>query len=191
MISSEKKKKRQEIKTLLSSFSKECWREKSQKALTHFLGLLTDLGLEEKNCCLGVFAPLKDELDFLDELEQRFSLAFPRRLSNGGMGFFKCKRSDLVADMGFGVKLLVPSTESLQVEPDVLVVPGLAFSWEGERLGRGKGFYDSYLQKFKGASVGICTSEQMTSQIPVEPHDRRVQHLVTDEGYWKFCSQNK
>ena len=56
----------------------------------------------------------------------------------------------------------------------------LSFSSSGERLGRGGGFYDRYLQSFNGTSVGICYEGQLRNQLPVESHDQTVSVVVTE-----------
>ncbi len=57
---------------------------------------------------------------------------------------------------------------------DLLVVPGVAFTLEGARLGRGKGFYDRYLSQsaLHACCVGVCFAHQLVADLPVEPHDR-------------------
>lgn len=57
---------------------------------------------------------------------------------------------------------------------DLLVVPGVAFTREGARLGRGKGYYDRYLaqDEVHAYCVGVCFAHQLVDELPVEPHDR-------------------
>lgn len=55
---------------------------------------------------------------------------------------------------------------------DVVLVPGVAFDASGNRLGRGKGYYDKILQQTKKAyKIGICFDFQLLNQVPVEDHD--------------------
>lgn len=65
----------------------------------------------------------------------------------------------------------------------VVLVPGLAFTREGARLGRGAGFYDRFLAAHPRAlRIGIGFSEQLTDRLPVEPLDQAMDMLLTDEG---------
>lgn len=66
--------------------------------------------------------------------------------------------------------------------PDLVLVPGLAFSRAGHRLGRGGGFYDRLLAgRAKGASkLGICFGLQLLDSIPVEEHDAVLDAVITD-----------
>lgn len=55
---------------------------------------------------------------------------------------------------------------------DFILVPGVAFSPNGYRLGRGKGYYDKFLSKYTNLfTVGVCFREQFYLDIPTEPHD--------------------
>lgn len=65
-------------------------------------------------------------------------------------------------------------------EIDWAWVPGLAFTRDGRRLGRGGGFYDRLLPKISGAfKAGLAYDFQIVPDLPVEPHDVKV-----DEVYW-------
>ena len=70
--------------------------------------------------------------------------AWPR-VNGKDLVFCACSQSDLVP--GWRGILEPPETAPL-VAPDLVLVPGLAFSPSGDRLGRGKGFYDRYLNKY-------------------------------------------
>ncbi len=71
---------------------------------------------------------------------------------------------------------------------DLVIVPGLGFDEFGNRLGRGRGFYDRFLAhpEFRGVSCAMALEEQMTTSIPVGPLDRRVDMLVTDQKVRRF-----
>lgn len=64
------------------------------------------------------------------------------------------------------------------------IVPGFCFDAEGFRLGYGYGYYDRFLQKFKGSTLGICYSESIVTKLPHGRFDRPVDILLTD-GYIK------
>lgn len=61
----------------------------------------------------------------------------------------------------------------------LVIVPGLAFTAAGYRLGYGGGFYDRFLPKLAAPSVGVCFAEQLVDDLPVQPHDIPVQHVVS------------
>ena len=58
-------------------------------------------------------------------------------------------------------------------EIDLGIIPGMSFDHQGNRLGRGKGYYDKDLSRagFRATKIGICYKEQLAEDIPSEPHD--------------------
>ena len=64
----------------------------------------------------------------------------------------------------------------------VCIVPGLAFSAGGERLGYGRGYYDTFLEGVNVCTVGLCYGFQLTEAVPTEPHDRKMHYLCTEKG---------
>jgi 5-formyltetrahydrofolate cyclo-ligase len=73
---------------------------------------------------------------------------------------------------------------------DLVLVPGLAFDEYGNRLGRGRGFYDRFLahSEFHGVACGMGIEEQVTATVPAGPLDRPVEMLVTDQKVRRFKS---
>jgi 5-formyltetrahydrofolate cyclo-ligase len=68
------------------------------------------------------------------------------------------------------------------LSPDViefLIVPGLAFTLRGDRLGYGGGYYDRFLSKVTAPNAGVCFTEQVVDSLPMEPWDVRVQQVVS------------
>ena len=68
--------------------------------------------------------------------------------------------------------------------PDLVIVPGLAFTSTGDRLGQGGGWYDRLLAALPAdtATIGVCWSGQLIDQLALEPHDRAVDAVVTEAG---------
>jgi 5-formyltetrahydrofolate cyclo-ligase len=65
---------------------------------------------------------------------------------------------------------------------DVVVVPGLAFTADGRRLGQGGGHYDRFLPRLRPdcVTVGVGFAEQLVDDLPTEAHDVRLDLVVTD-----------
>lgn len=84
--------------------------------------------------------------------------------------------------------LLEPSGPRLGLEAiaeaEVVLVPGLAASADGDRLGRGGGSYDRALARLgAGVPVAVLLHDDETGlDVPTEPHDRRVTHVVSPAG---------
>ncbi|HTW93150.1 MAG TPA: 5-formyltetrahydrofolate cyclo-ligase [Tepidisphaeraceae bacterium] len=73
---------------------------------------------------------------------------------------------------------------------DLVVVPGIGFSADGHRIGRGMGFYDRFLAlpEFIGVSCGMGFEEQVVPQLPVLDHDMSLSMLCTDRGIRRFAT---
>ena len=85
----------------------------------------------------------------------------------------------------FGIQ--EPSGELVGVHAlDKVLVPGLAFTREGDRLGMGGGFYDRTLNGYGGRVIGVAYEEEVLETIPSGGHDRRVDSLVSPSG-WQDC----
>lgn len=61
---------------------------------------------------------------------------------------------------------------------DLAVIPGMAFTLQGDRLGRGKGFYDRLLPKIKCPLIGLAFHFQIVDTIPCESHDIRMNEIL-------------
>lgn len=65
---------------------------------------------------------------------------------------------------------------------DVVLVPGVAFTPEGHRLGRGAGYYDRFLATVEAETVALTVDARVVETLPVEPHDVAVDWLATESG---------
>lgn len=71
----------------------------------------------------------------------------------------------------YGIQEPVGVTFTNYESIDLAVIPGMAFDAYGNRLGRGKGFYDRLLPHIHSPKIGICFPFQRVKEVPVEPHD--------------------
>lgn len=123
---------------------------------------------------VALFSPLADEPQIwplVERLAQRLSVVLPR--VEGDVMNFYCYDSGAMAVGAFGIS---EPQQGVLVQPDeidAVVVPGVAFTVDGVRMGRGKGFYDRYLSQggFAALKIGVCYREQIVDDIPAEPHD--------------------
>jgi 5-formyltetrahydrofolate cyclo-ligase len=65
---------------------------------------------------------------------------------------------------------------------DLIIIPGLAFDTQGNRLGRGRGYYDRFLAKVPKSvtKIGVCFDEQIVDEVPSGPGDVRVDVVISD-----------
>lgn len=84
-----------------------------------------------------------------------------------------------------------PALNSAAILPpdqvDLVVVPGLAFTRAGYRLGRGGGHYDRLLARLRpgAGKLGVCFEVQLADELPVEAHDMRMSAVVTEAGVYE------
>jgi 5-formyltetrahydrofolate cyclo-ligase len=78
----------------------------------------------------------------------------------------------------FGVQ--EPTGPAVEVgEIDFVIVPGLAFTVAGDRLGYGQGYYDRFLPTVSAPSVGVCFADQLVDEMPLAAYDVRVDRVVS------------
>ena len=69
-------------------------------------------------------------------------------------------------------------------EIELGIIPGVSFDRQGNRLGRGKGYYDKLLPLLHSYNIGICYQFQAQDELPTEPFDRPMDEVWTEEGRW-------
>jgi 5-formyltetrahydrofolate cyclo-ligase len=142
---------------------------------------------------IGAYVPLPDEVDvspLFQGLENNgygahhiFIPAFDETLGSYRMA----KYTPELKQGKFGIPEPVEPVWAEADELDLILVPGVAFDRAGTRLGRGGGFYDRLLPLYNATHVGICFDFQLVEKIPTEPHDCRMDLLVTETKILKFA----
>ena len=69
---------------------------------------------------------------------------------------------------------------------ELILVPALAIDKEGNRLGKGRGFYDRVLKTSVATAVGVVFDGELVDSIPVEEHDVRMQYAITPSKLLHF-----
>lgn len=64
---------------------------------------------------------------------------------------------------------------------ELIIVPAVALDQKRNRLGRGKGYYDRLLSTTKCPTIGVACEFQLVDEVPVEPHDRPLDCVVTSD----------
>lgn len=76
------------------------------------------------------------------------------------------------------------------VDPDsveLIIVPAVAMDRRGNRLGRGKGFYDRLLAQTRATTIGVGYDFQLVAEIPTEPHDSPLDFIITESYSGRGC----
>ena len=74
-----------------------------------------------------------------------------------------------------------PTTPPYRGEIDLILVPGVAFDLQGNRLGRGGGYYDRFIksQPHTTTLVGVAYDFQLVDKVPANRHDQKMHHVIT------------
>lgn len=143
--------------------------------------------LPRRGDILGYMA-LPDEVDLgglLEELARADRLLLPRV---EGDGLHLHRVANLSADLEPGAWGIREPRRSLPIVEDptpvCALVPGRAFDRKGGRLGRGGGFYDRLLPTLAHTArfLGVSRSVQIVDAVPSEPHDVRMNGVMTEQG---------
>lgn len=109
--------------------------------------------------------------------------AVPKCGENGSMEFRLIRSLEELSPGAYGIPEPTTTEQPLLTEKTLCLVPGIAFTYEGCRMGQGGGYYDRFLEKHGSLqTVGICYSCLMQQELPCEAHDRRVQAVVTEKS---------
>jgi 5-formyltetrahydrofolate cyclo-ligase len=143
--------------------------------------------------CIVLYAEKDNEVAtdqiFADALASGRRVLFPRVIPEyRGLALVRVCSRDELRPGTFG---LLEPTGSEIVPPAklgraLICVPGVAFSLEGLRLGRGGGYYDRLLAATGSqvATAGLAYSFQVLDRLPESPDDRRLQLIVTESGVY-------
>jgi len=86
-----------------------------------------------------------------------------------------------------------PAAASVELVPDIVLVPLAAFDRAGHRIGYGAGYYDRTIEMLRGLNrviaVGIAFAVQEIDAVPVLPHDARLDYVLTETGTFDFRSK--
>ena len=174
---------RREILAHRRSLSEEEFRSASFLIQRSFLE--TDEFLRARG--VVVYASIHKEVDTEEivraSLESGKKVAFPAVVHHG-LVFREVADLSSLKKGTFGIMEPCSTHRHFELEEaDVFVVPGVAFDLQGHRIGYGKGYYDRALHRLEGQGklVGFCYDFQLVDRLPGEPHDVRMDLILTEK----------
>ncbi len=142
------------------------------------------------------YAPIRSEIDpgpLMRKLAARGArLALPVIAGRGRPLTFRIFSPDdkLVAGP---LGILEPSPEAVEIAPDIVLVPLVAFDRAGHRIGYGAGHYDRSLAQLRAirtiGAVGVAFAVQEIADIPAGPHDAALDYVLTETQSFDFRSK--
>ena len=127
-----------------------------------------------------LYSSLPDEVqtqDFIEKWRNQKQIILPTVVGDNIIPV------ELTPDTGFAVgdfNILEPQNVTYTGDFDLIVVPGVAFDRQGNRLGRGKGYYDRFLCQHRATKkIGLCFDFQLVDNVPVEENDIPMDEIIS------------
>ncbi len=130
---------------------------------------------------IAAYYPMRGELDMV-ALKADFTLFLPKVI-DGRIAFYQDTGD--YTEGNFNTTVPAHDDQTDLGEIDAVIVPGLCYDKQGYRVGYGKGYYDDLLSRYEGMSVGVCYADLVFDSLPIQPHDRAVDVLLTERGTMK------
>lgn len=128
-----------------------------------------------------IYSSLPDEVPFREFIDKWMDVKhFVLPVVDGNDLLLRLLDSDTVMEKGYR-GILEPSASAKQVDAgkiDLAVVPGLAFTKDGKRLGRGKGYYDRLLPSLHCPKIALAFSPQIIPHIPCDEWDIPLDRVI-------------
>lgn len=174
-LNMDKKELRANIKQLKKAHTKEQLKVQSERILAE---------LEQhpdfiKSKIVMLYSSLPDEVqthDFIEKWRNTKKIILPTVVGDDIVPV------ELASDTEFAVgdfNILEPQNNPYLGSYDLIIVPGVAFDKNGNRIGRGKGYYDRFLSKhLEVKRIGICFDFQYVEEVPTEPNDIKMDEII-------------
>lgn len=178
--SSEKNLLREQIKTLKNSYSPEDLASWSDKVFS----LLEQLPFFPDSKNILIYNSLKNEVQTADFIQKwlpvkRFFLPV---VKDDNLVFREYNKSTTFHKGSLNV--MEPNGNDLidYSNIDMVIIPGIAFDKNMNRLGRGKGYYDRFLSRtdISAVKIGVCFEFQLFEHIPTHIHDIKMNYIITE-----------
>lgn len=176
----DKKELRKRVRAAVAALSEEQRREQSRSVVEQ----LERTEEFRRATRIAAFWPLSDEVDIREAVtrwtaDKRVYLPV---VDGDDMTFVEYRPDAELRQGELGIECPAAGEVVSPKELDLVIVPGVAFDRAGNRMGRGKGFYDRYLKGTTAAKIGICLAPQLVDAVPCQPHDVRMDVVISPEG---------
>lgn len=196
-----KQQLREQMTRLRSELSPEERSERSRQACGHASAFMKQHPFKS----MMIYVPFRSELDTRPLVEwawqEGIRVIVPRSIpENRSMELYEIRSWDELSPGAYGIMEPDPKRVSKYsaIPPDVIWVPGLAFDRDGGRLGYGGGYYDRLSGALEHDSrpeeaedrgkpwwIGLGYEIQLVNRVPMDEHDRRLDGVITDKGYYR------
>src|SRR3712207_1731228 len=158
------------------------WRDRAAHTIAERALILPDL---QTVTPIGSYWPIRSEVDprpLMEALLARGQEIALSQIRHPHLSWRLWRPGDVLVKGGFGVR--EPGPDAPECFPKALLVPLAAFDRSGGRLGYGKGHFDRSIaalsEKHPVLAIGLAYSVQEVASVPAEPHDRRLDLIITE-----------
>ena len=137
----------------------------------------------KKSNLILTYVSLKEEVDTIELIKHSLNrgkqVAVPKCEGNDIVFYYINNLYDL-EEGKFGI--LEPKTNEVvnKFDNSICIIPGIAFDKENNRLGYGKGFYDRFLENYKGIKIGLTYRECICDKIDTDENDVKMDMIIKD-----------
>lgn len=182
----EKQRLRRTIRELESQLSPRYLEASGQAIAVHLLAMPEYRAAGTVFCFAGFGREVDTRPILEDALGSGKTLCVPLCACPGRIALRRITGLDQLTPGAFGIP--EPPADSAPVETDEVdfaVLPCVTCDRAGRRLGRGGGYYDRFLARYRGGAVLLCREKLLREEIPVEPHDYPVPWVLTERGLYE------
>jgi 5-formyltetrahydrofolate cyclo-ligase len=181
-IKQEKNKLRKNAKSKISLLSKEHCQKVNEIICNKVINLPEYSQAKTIFCYVGTIDEINTLPILKHALENGKALAVPKCTDKGMMEAYQINSLEELEPGKYGI--LEPVSTCFVIEPaniELVIVPCLACTKDGNRLGSGGGYYDRYLKRVDCNKIALCRSELIVETLPVGKHDVKMDKVITDE----------
>ena len=177
MINQRKKEIRNKIKELKLKYS---LKEKKQKSEEIWNEIEQNIFFRNAKIIM-LYWSMNDEVfthNFIEKWAKEKTIILPS--VNGDDLILKKYESKTKLCKGERYGILEPKGKEFEQinEIELIIVPGVAFDKENNRMGRGKAYYDKLLKTLEAYKIGVCFDFQYLSQVPTDEHDIKMNVVI-------------
>lgn len=130
-----------------------------------------------ESICL--YMPIHNEVD-VTELLETGNIYIPKIIDKS-MDFYLYEGKDSIEAGAYGILEPIGNKKLIPNDKTLVVMPGVAFSRDGYRLGYGGGYYDTYLEKYPMCmKAAVCFREQLVEELPAREHDVKPDIIINN-----------
>ncbi len=175
-------KEKQYIRKKIAALKKGITGEVSADLSKKIWNRLIQTDVFQKGKSIALYYAMDDEVQtsgLIEEWYKKKKIVLPV-VTGEDINFYAYAGKENMTKGALGISEPISSALISPENIDLFIVPGVAFDREGNRLGRGKGYYDRFLSVIDKPTIGLCYDFQLLDQIPAEPHDKKMTMIITE-----------